>query len=242
MAWSWAEIIAEALDRSGAIGLGQTADAQLMVKGRKTIDLLLDEWDGAGLALPSFPTTLTFDTVAGQALYLLGPGSSVANTIRPETIVTATCQIVSDPPVNVTMAPMSYPAYTMIPVPSTESQPYNYAVNETWPQMEFYLYPVPNAVYPISLAAKVKWSATTGDPTLNPFAEVEVPSGYVTALVDNLALKLAENWRMETPALINKAKTGRSMISMAVYDQQVNAVQGPIGLFSWNVMTAGRNP
>lgn len=244
MVWTWAEIIADALVRSGLVGLGQTADAQLMVQGRKALELLLDEWDGAGLALPNFDVAVTFDTVASQSLYLLGVGAGAANTTRPETIVTATCTITTSPTARVTMAEIPYPQYAMIPVPYTESQPYNYAINATWPQMGLYLYPTPNAVYPITLTCKVKWASTVGDPDLNPFSEAEVPSGYVAALVDNLALKLAENWRLETPILENKARNGRSMIALAVYQQNAMAAQNavPTGIFSWNIITAGRNP
>lgn len=241
MVWTWAEIIADALVRSGLVGIGQVADAQLMVQGRKSLDLLLDEWDGKGLSLPSFSTDIEFTTVAGQAQYLLGPGG--AFTTRPESIVTVTCTIASAPVVNITLAEMSFPAYQMIPVPSTESQPWNYAVNQTWPTMQFYLYPTPNAVYPMTLTCKVKWAATTGDPDLNPFSEVEVPSGYVTALLDNLALKLAQNYRMETPTLTNKAASGRKMVELAAYNQLTQGIKGtPIGLFSWNILTAGKNP
>ena len=243
MVWTWAEIISDALVRSGIIGLGQTADAQLMVQGRKALELLLDEWDGEGLALPNFETALTFNTVAGQALYLLGPGTGAANTIRPESVITATCTIATNPVSRVVMSEIGFAAYQQIPVPSTESQPYNYAINETWPQMGFYLYNTPNAIYPITVTAKVKWAATIGEPNRNPFSEVEVPSGYVNALVDNLSLKLAENWRMETPTLVNKARNGRSMIAMAVYDQQTrNRTTVPQGLWSWTIIQSGRNP
>jgi hypothetical protein len=243
MVWTWTEIISLALVRSGLIGLGQVVSASLMTDGKKALSLLLDEWDGAGLALPNFSTDISFTTQAGRAQYLLGPGSPNDVAIRPETIVTGTCTIASNPITRVTMAPMSYPDYTMIPVPSTQSQPYNYAVNETFPQMQVYLYPTPAIQYPITLTCKVKWSATVGWPDLNPFAQVEVPSGYVTALVDNLALKLAENYRLETSTLQNKAKTARSMVSLAVAGQNnAAAAKMPIGLFSWNIITAGRNP
>lgn len=244
MTWTWEGIISLALVRSGLNGLGQVVSAQLMADGKKALSLLLDEWDGAGLALPNFSTNITFTTEAGRAKYLLGPGTPNDFATRPETIVTGVCVIASSPSTRVTLSEMSYPAYSLIPVPSTESQPWNYAINETFPQMEVYLYPTPAAAYPIILTCKVKWATTVGEPSLNPFAEVETPSGYVTALVDNLALKLAESYRLETPTLVNKAKTGRQMVSLAVFNQNAaSASKGaPTGLFSWTILTAGRNP
>jgi hypothetical protein len=244
MTWTWADIIRLALVRSGLVGVGQVATAAQLVEGEAALNLLLDEWDGDGMALPSFSTNITFDTVAGVAKYTLGPAGDVST--RPETIVTGTCTIAGGGLITkITMAPMSYPAYTMIPVPQTQSQPWNYAINETWPQMEFFLYPTPNAVYPIILNCKVKWAATVGDPDLNPFVIAQVPSGYATALVDNLALKMAENYRLETKTLETKAKSARNMIALAVGGQNAAAAalqELPIGIFSWNIITAGKNP
>lgn len=244
MTWTWTEIIRLALVRSGMMGLGQVATASQSAIGKDALNLLLDEWDGEGLALPNFSTVVSFNTVANQARYLLGAGSGAANSIRPETIITATCTIATSPIVNMTMIEVPFPQYQMIAVPSTQSQPWNYAVNPKYPQTEFWLYPNPNAVYPINLTCKIKWIDTVGEPDLNPFTEAEVPSGYPTALVDNVALKIAENYRLETATLLNKARTSKAMIGQTVGNQNNKASNNgnPIGLFSWNILTAGRNP
>ncbi len=241
MTWTWAEIISQALVRSGTIGLGQVGDSQQSVSAKKDLCLLLDEWDGEGLALPNFDFTITFNTVAGTAKYFLCPSGDAS--VRPESIITAICTISTNPDVNITMTPISFPAYTMIPVPSTSSQPWNYAINQTFPQMEFYLYPTPSAIYPITLNCKVKWADTVGWPDLNPFSVVEVPSGYVTALVDNLTLKTAKKWRLETKTMIDDARRSKAMVGQAIGNQaNLRGRRTPAGLFSWNIITAGRNP
>lgn len=241
--WTWTEIINLALVRSGILGRGQIASASIIQDGMKALMLLLDEWDGNGMALPNFSTDITFNTVAGQAQYLLGPGTPNAYSVRPESIVTGTVTVSTNPISNVSLVEMSYPSYTLIPVPSTSGQPWNYAVNETWPQSEVYLYPTPSQVYPITLTCKVKWAATVGSPDLNPFDEAEVPSGYANALVDNLSLKLAETYRLDTPTLRNKAANARMMVALAVANQnRANTPNLPVGLFSWNILTSGRNP
>lgn len=244
MEWTWEAIIRLALVRSGLVGLGQIPGADMFVIGRDTLCLLLDEWDGQGMALPNFDADIEFDTVAGQAQYLLGQGTPTAYAVRPETIITATVNVSAGPVATwVAMAPMPYPDYRMIPVPSTSGQPWNYAVNETWPQMELWLYPVPVAIYPVRLTCKVKWADTVGDPDLNPFSVAEVPSGYANALVDVLALKLAEVYRLDTSTLQNKARNAKTMVALAVANQARNGSQQlPIGMFSWNILTAGRNP
>lgn len=245
MTWTWTEIIRLALVRSGMLGLGQVANAGQSAIGMDALNLLLDEWDGEGLALPAFDAIVPFSTVAAQAVYYLGTGANTASTaFRPESIITATCTIATNPVVNMTMVEIPYPQYQMIPVPLTQSQPWNYAINPTYPQMELWLYPAPNAVYPINLTCKVKWVDTVGEPDLNPFTTAEVPSGYPTALVDNLALKIAENYRLETSTLTNKARNSKAMMGQTVGNQNNKLANNsiPQGLFSWNIMTAGRNP
>lgn len=244
MTWTWTEVIALALVESGLVGEGQIATASQGAVGMKLLNLLLDKWDGEGLALPDFSTAITFNTVANQAQYLLGAGSGAAYAVRPETIITATVTI-STSPVNVyqTMVPMSFQEYQSIPVPGTTAQPWNYAINQTWPQMGLYLYPTPAAIYPINLTCKVKWISTVGAPELNPFEVAEVPSGYAEALVTNLALRIAKRYRLETTRLENDASDSRFMIAAAVARQHRDVqTQVPVGLFGIDILTAGRNP
>jgi hypothetical protein len=242
MTWTWTEIISRALVRSGILGRGQIATADMYTEGRQELDLLLDQWDGDGMALPSFDASITFNTVANQAAYTLGPGGS--NAVRPESIVSGTVNVTpGGSAVWMTMVPISFPAYQEIPVPSTSGQPWNYAVNETWPQMGVLLYPTPAAVYPVKFTCKIKWADTVGAPDLNPFEVAEVPSGYAVALVDNLALQMAQKYRLDTGTLENKARNGKTMIALAVANQaSMNMARQPVGLFSWNILTAGRNP
>ena len=243
MIWTWAEIISDALVRSGMVGMGQVANASQAAIGKKALNLLLDEWDGEGLDLPAFDSSITFNTVAAQARYLLGDGVGSANAIRPETIVTGTVTIAGSPNTILAMAEISYPEYQIINVPATSGQPWNYAINPTFPQMEIYLYPTPSAVYPITLTCKVKWVDTVGEPSLNPFAEAEVPSGYANALVQNVALRIAKSYRLAVPDLVNDARTTKAMIGQTVGNQNNKQSNGlPQGLFSWNIITAGRNP
>lgn len=244
MEWTWEEIIRLSLFDSGRVGEGQIPTADQFVIGRNRLSLLLDELDGQGMALPNFDAQIEFNTVADQARYLLGPGTPYAYPVRPETIITGTVNVSGGPVATwLTMVPIPYPDYQMIPVPSTSGQPWNYAVNETWPKMELWLYPTPSGIYPVKLTCKVKWADTVGWPDLNPFSVAEVPSGYANALVDMLTLKLAEPVRLQTETMQNKSRNARTMIALAVANQARNgASRMPIGLFSWNILKAGYNP
>jgi hypothetical protein len=242
MDWTWTGIVSLALVRSGLLGRGQVASAIWQTEGLSALNIVLDRFDGEGLSLPSFDSSLTFDTVAGQARYTLGTGGDFA--VRPESIVTASCTLTASPLTRTELVYMRYEDYTLIPVPvGTSGQPWNYAPNWKWPAMELFLYPTPSQVYPIILNCKVKWISTLGAPELNPFAVAAVPSGYADALVNNLALELAQSYRMETDTLVQKASASRFLLLSEVYDQHRAASRHqPVGVFPWNTGMAGRNP
>lgn len=243
MTWTWRELIALALVRSGLVGRGQIATASQFSEGMSTADLLLDELDGKGLALPLINTEIQFNTIAGTAKYLLGPSDSIDPQIRPESIVSATCAITTNPTVNCELIYMEYRDYLLIQLPSTSGQPWNYAVNETWPRMELYLFPTPSQVYPITLGVKAPWAQTTRWPDAFPYSQIDVPSGFNTAFLDLLSLRLAQIYRLETPTLEAKANAASFMIAEYVYTQQRKATQHmPAGVFPWNIGIAGRNP
>ena len=72
MAWTWEEILTDALSLSGILGEGQVVDASMLENARTRASKLLDELDGNGIALPVFSTDVEFNTVTGQTEYNLG--------------------------------------------------------------------------------------------------------------------------------------------------------------------------
>jgi hypothetical protein len=266
--WTWQEIIRLALFRSGVLGKGQIPSPVEFTEGMDCLKLLLDEWDGKGLALPDFSTDIVFPCVPGQEKYLLGVGPGSAFATRPEAIMTARIKISDGPPaVFFQVDPISFTDYRKIPVPSTPSQPTSYAVNEKYPRMEVYLYPSPSQAYSVSLTCKVKWISTLGIPSLypwnvealglnedvlgnppdqvfgslmvNPFAVAATPSGYTTALVDSLALKIAQNNRLETQTLVSKANSALSMMVANLAGQKKDLPAQGIDAYPWDLVRAG---
>jgi hypothetical protein len=241
MIWTWQEIMSLAVVRSGLLGRGQVASASLQGDAMKMAGLILDEWDGKGLSLPDISVDVTFNTVAGQAKYLLGPGGSA--TVRPRKIIEVTLTYATAPVIKKPVAYMEFEDYSLIPIPTTQSMPFNYAIDQKWPQMEFYLYPCPDKAYPITIVSKLKWSDTITTPDVNPFTSADVPEGYVTALVDNIALRLAKTQRMETASLIADAESGRFTIAQIVMSQYRGRKDtNGIGVFSDAIIRAGMNP
>lgn len=246
MNWTWGKIVSLALFRSGLVGTGQVPTAAANKQGFDTLELLLDELDGEGLALPDYPTDLILTTVSNQYIYYLGKGDQPsAIPMRPEQIISAEIQVASTDqnfPVWLPLQPLNFKSYKKIAVPSTQAQPTQWAINQKWPQSEMYLYPNPNQIYQIRIHAKVKWASTVGDPECNPCAVAEIQSGYVTALVDILALKIAENNRLETVTLHNKSDRGRFLMTTYVAPQIPDVEGMGPDAFSWNIIAAGRNP
>lgn len=241
MDWTWSKVFSLAQVRSGLLGRGQVAGAPLLADSIDMAMLCLDEWDGQGIALPDLYTTVTFNTVAGTALYHLGTGGAAA--VRPETIVTATLTINATPAQRVQLTEIPMQEYTLIPIPSTQSQPFHYAFNPKWPQADFYLYPTPPMAYPVTLNCKVTWATTITTPDINPFAIISAPSGYAAALVSNIALKLAQRNRMETPSLIAEAASARYTLTAQVVTQyRGNSHDVPMGVFSDTIIRSGVNP
>lgn len=251
MTWTWRDIMSDALVRSRMVGRGQIIQEKDFSNAQEVLELLLDELDGNGYNLPSLSTNLTFNTVANQAKYMLGKDVSDvagATSIRPEEILVATITIAANPVVRITLKPLSfgpnmYIEQAMIPTPGIPSQPWNFAVNETWPQSEFYLYPVPSQIYPVSLTAKVKWADTVGDPALNPFAIAEIPSGYVAALTSILTARIVKWWRDPEPVFEDMEQEGMFFLAGLVANQiPPDSNKLPIGYFPWNIGIAGVNP
>ena len=243
---TWRTMIAEALVRSGYIGRGQTANENLFKEGEISLSFLLDELDGGGVLMPLF-SVLTFNTIANQAMYLLGTSAvevAGATAIRPLQIITGTVNIGGNPPVFVPMREVypNFATYQTIAVPSTGSQPWNYSINPKFPQSELFLYPTPYQIYPITLTCKIKWEDTVGAPDANPFAIAEVSQGYYNGICDILSLRLAEKQRLDTDTLQNKARTARHMMLAYVARQIKPTLPAGVGVFPWVRGLSGVNP
>lgn len=247
MAWTWEEILTDALSLSGILGEDQQVTASMLADARTRASKLLDELDGEGIALPLFSTDIEFSTVSGQAKYVLGTGSdsSPASPIRPEQILNAEVQIQGGVnPVWIPLQRISFMDYRdYITVPNNQSMPINYTWNPKWPQGDFYLWPSPNQIYRIRTACTLKWIDVVGNPDLDWYADAEIPSGYTNAFTNVLAYRLAQ-WRRITDSdgnLRSKEKTGLYTMKAYSFDK-VPRVNTKPSAFPWDISRAGINP
>jgi hypothetical protein len=242
MTWTWQEMMRLALFRSGLVGRAQIAGANQYKEAKDTLGTLLDELDGAGMALPVIDSTIIFNTVANTPKYTFGAGGT-GFAVRPETILVGMVRLASAPDQFQEMAPMPFLQYSRLPIPSTLARPFNYAWNEAWPLGELYLYPTPDSIYQITLYSKVKWSDTVGDPDTNYFVTGQIPSGYANAIIDLLSEKLAKNNRLGTDELTHNAYNARFLLTAMVQDQLPPVSPSrPRGVFGYDIIRAGVNP
>lgn len=247
MAWTWEEILTDALSLSGILGEDQQVDAAMLASARVRASKLLDELDGKGIALPVFSTSIEFDTVTGQEKYVLGTGvdGSPANAIRPELILDAEIQIQGgDQPVWIPLSNLTFKDYRKyITVPRNQSQPINYAWNPGWPQGDLYLWPAANQVWRIRLTSTLKWIDVVGDPSSDWYANADLPSGYTSAFTDILAFRLAQWRRLLDSTGELKSKATDALYLMTTYTMNhVPDVNTQPSAFPWNIARAGVNP
>jgi len=245
MAWTWEEILTDALSLSGILGEDQQVDPAMLESARVRASKLLDELDGKGIALPVFSTSIEFDTTSNQTKYVLGTGSdaSPASALRPELILDAEIQITPGAnPVWLPLKPLTFTDYRQyISVPQNQSQPINYTWNPGWPQGDLYLWPNPNQVWKIRLTSTLKWIDVVGDPSSDWYATAQLPSGFTSAFTDVLALKLAQWRRLVNQDLVTKAASAMYTLSIYSTNKVPNTPSIP-SAFPWNVNRAGINP
>lgn len=82
-----------------------------------------------------------------------------------------------------------------------------------------------------------------GDPADNPYNNAQIPSGYASAVMYNLALRIAERYLEPTRSLENNASNGRFQIMSENYHQlKPDVTRNPMGTFPWVTGESGVNP
>ncbi len=163
---------------------------------------------------------------------------------RPETILGGRLQTAggANPTYNRIFS-MDYTEYKLnISTPQNPGMPSNYSLNQGWPIADLYFYPSPSQIWLITLVCKLRWADTVSDPMNSVNSVAEVPSGYTNAFTDILALRLAENNRLETPTLQSKAYKGKYLMAAYTWGQMDGSSGGMGDPFPSNTLVAGSNP
>jgi hypothetical protein len=224
------EVIESALGLTNAVGVDQTLTADETADCLATLNDLIDSWSLERLTVYNSANE-TFNTVAGQAVYTIGPGGDW-NTDRP---------------IGITMT--GYCTYQGVdfPVPNMTQEEYNSISIKTQQQqiVQRYLYvndnplglvtlwPVPSEVVAMTFSTEGLLSVPALAATTLVF-----PPGYNRAFKYNLAVDLASLFGKNVPPAVAKiaqeslaaVKRANRTISVARFDSVLG--QRPYGV-SW---------
>lgn len=204
------QLMTDALALTNAVGIDQTLTAQETTDGLRKFNDMLDSWSLDNLAVYG-QANQSFNTVAGQATYTIGPAGNW-NTTRPVRI---------NSPAYTTINGVTFPcvaidqeSYNLIAV-KAQPQPYAqvYLYVNAEPLGLVTLWPVPNAVYPMTFSIdRVLTQAATAATVLT------FPPGYAHAFVTNLAVLLGPIFGKQMskyPEVVSEAKLSLGRIKRA---------------------------
>ncbi len=201
------DLIKSSMRLIGVIAAGETPRAEELNDALDVLNDILEDWSTESLAVWG-SSNQTFNTVAGQATYTIGPAGNF-NTARPIDIHDAYCTYGG---VDFPVKPIAQEDYNRI-VLKTQQQPIVERllyVNEN-PLGVVTLWPVPSQVIPLTISCN---RILTAIPTLA--TALVYPPGYQKALRYNLAVDLAAEYgKMAAPDVIAIAKTSKGNIKTA---------------------------
>lgn len=194
-------LITDALEEIGAIEADEPLTNSEIQKGLKVLNRLLGEWSAQSLMV-YVTTRESFVTVASTPSYTIGTGSTW-NTTRPTAVEQAFIRISNiDYPVRVIQDRAEYERIS--DKNSVTGQPRVLYYDPTYAAGTVYLYPMPDIVYTVHLIS-LKPFTVVGAVT----ESVSLPVEYETAIVTNLAIRLAPSFNLsvkpETVAIAEKS-------------------------------------
>lgn len=214
------DLIGEALIESGAIGVGQTADASDLVGAWARLQMMLQEWENKRWLVYFLETKIQVST--GAQSYSVGPGGvfdTGAGSSRPDRLEAAFLrQFIQggnadfnfpdfDPPDFDTgggsAGPVDFPLeilqsmedYSRITLKQLGTFSRCIFYNPTWPQAAVYPWPIPQASqYAIGIVVRGQLPQVFATQA----TKFGVPWVYYNALLYNLALRLRSKYGVST--------------------------------------------
>lgn len=190
MAITGRTIVSEAAQELGAIGTGETLEAELALAMLGILSRLVDNWnaDRAAIAATDF---LMFVFTPGLNPHTIGPTGTWTTPERPVTIEGATVVLsgvgtanqVNAPRIHLHDQSVGIPRwFQSLPVPNlTTSYPTDGYYDATWPNGSLYLWPVPSTAYHCQVQARQVLATYTLDTVFS------MPPGYRDAMTLTLA-------------------------------------------------------
>ena len=219
------ELITDAWVDSGVGGISDTLPSADRDNYLRRMNRMLDSWSSEGMTVYElFKDTLS--TVAGTASYA---STSLASTKRPTWVdhayITADG---TDFPVYVVDAE----TYHSLAVKTSQGLPLYMYEQAGVANATFYLWPVPDAVYTLTLVVPRKFTEYAYGDT------VTLPPGYAKAIVENLALEIcAANNVDPNPVLVRSAIEAKAAIQRRNLRVGVLDTDFGINVYRSNILT-----
>lgn len=194
------QIIEDALGLTNAVGSDQTLTADETSDCLRKLNDLIELWSTKRLAVYG-QANQSFNTVAGTATYTIGVGGTW-NTTRPERInepAYATVSSVTFPYQQINQAQYNLIGYKAQPGGGTDNPQY-YLYTNDYPMGIVTLWPVPNAVIPITFSIDRVLTQIASAST-----SISFPPGYVDTFVNVLAVRLAPLFGRAAPQDVKDA-------------------------------------
>jgi hypothetical protein len=183
------DLFKDALSLTNALGVGQELTADESQTCLRVANRMLDNWSTQSLTVYG-QADQTFNTVAAQATYTIGPTGNWVTT-RPIHIndpAYTTYQSVSFPMLS--MTPLEYDLIYYKTQPGV--YPYRYLYSNDMPNGTITLWPVPSGIVPVTFTIERVLTTLTNLNTVFAF-----PPGYEQAFVYNLAILLGPQFGVE---------------------------------------------
>ena len=206
------QIIDQALKLIGVLGVGTTLTDQEYTDSLLTLNLMIDRWNLTDLLVYS-TNPHTFPFTPGKQKYTLGVGGDF-NMIRPSKIDHISVLINTNPdlPIEVPLdANFDLEGWQNIVVKNITNLFPLYCYNNTgYPFMELNFWPIPQAA--TSSVVLYTWDLMPYIANLTD--NVDLPTGYIDAIIYNLAIRLAQMFdRVPSADLIKEAANAKSDIN-----------------------------
>ena len=188
--------INRALRLLGVLAEGETPSASESADALMALNQMLDSWSTERLAVYS-TSDQEFTWPANTVSRTLGPSGDFVGS-RPILVDDSTYFVVNGISYEVTL--INQEQYDAIPV-KTVSSPYPRLlfVNNSYPDIEVFLYPVPNT--------DATWHFISVTPLSEPASldtDLAFPPGYMRAFAYNLAMEIAPEFGIDPPAQVKK--------------------------------------
>jgi hypothetical protein len=201
------DLIEASMRLIGALSDGETASASEASNGLSSLNRMLDRWSNEPLHIYARPRE-EFSLVASQSSYTLGASGNF-NTTRPVRIDEVMVEIQDSTPYEVPVKILNLQEWAAISNKATTSTyPSHVFIDDTYPTMTVYVWPVPTATHKLVLYSQKPLTSLAALTT-----SVSLPPGTEDAIVYNLALRLAPEYGKEPSAtLVDEAAESKAAI------------------------------